>query len=600
MFRYPSIIVFHFSLQVSSALILIIVIIQTINAETRTTLSINSHTKPHRSARSIFSYLWGPTQPKVELPVVNNHIEQNHPIWKVHKYNGIALKPLTYIPSANVLNQQLQQYPIPVPHLNQIQQKPPVLPAAVPINNLPPATPAPAKTFLQRIVRPFFGSSVPESPVLLPQPPPNPIFTNVQQFLPPPQAFIPNIPLNQLVYTASSTPVPFGTHKEFSTTLDLVALARELGVSGNQLPSLEEAGNLLGTTTQDETIDAIKELIQTKDGLDLIRSYIKSNSIESRQFIVDASPQNQPTFSKQQEFYQVAAPHQPLPQSLRSISGIPSGLDRLNKDLTIARTVIPTVSPNSGLLGRLSQVRNFFSFNNPLMPIVQLSTTPTPEVVSVANVEKPLIIKTVDEYPQRIEGIALPQLPVLRAPAIAGLNQLPFMPSMPNVLIPKYLPYEKTGKYMYAKYPQNGFDPFPGFSPMKEANTNVLHQYKLPTNEPTKSYNLQDNSEIFGKIGNSQQINQLTQRRSGFEPVRNADQFYAEGKMYTANPDMISFNTQSSEGRMLGEPKMTLVYSKKDTTTMTTPVTVPVSSTVQEVNNAVKVEKGEFKVITKP
>lgn len=56
---------------------------------------------------------------------------------------------------------------------------------------------------------------------------------------------------------------------------ELVDLAREYGFTDiSRFPSLKEIGNLLGTTTQEETIDTIKDLVSTQEGRDLIQQYI--------------------------------------------------------------------------------------------------------------------------------------------------------------------------------------------------------------------------------------------------------------------------------------------------------------------------------------
>lgn len=56
---------------------------------------------------------------------------------------------------------------------------------------------------------------------------------------------------------------------------ELVDLAREYGFTDiSRFPSLREIRDLLGTTTQKETIDMIKDLVSTQEGRDLIQQYI--------------------------------------------------------------------------------------------------------------------------------------------------------------------------------------------------------------------------------------------------------------------------------------------------------------------------------------
>lgn len=63
-------------------------------------------------------------------------------------------------------------------------------------------------------------------------------------------------------------------------TPELIKMAREYGVTDfSKAPSLEEAMNLLGTTTKEETVEAVKEFAATEDGRNLIRQYIEGGSI---------------------------------------------------------------------------------------------------------------------------------------------------------------------------------------------------------------------------------------------------------------------------------------------------------------------------------
>lgn len=56
---------------------------------------------------------------------------------------------------------------------------------------------------------------------------------------------------------------------------ELVDLAREYGFTDiSRFPSLKQIGDLLGTTTQKETINTIKDLVSTQEGRDLIQKYI--------------------------------------------------------------------------------------------------------------------------------------------------------------------------------------------------------------------------------------------------------------------------------------------------------------------------------------
>lgn len=59
-------------------------------------------------------------------------------------------------------------------------------------------------------------------------------------------------------------------------TPELIKMAREYGVTDfSKVPSLDEVMNLLGTTTKDETVEAVKEFAATENGRDLIRQYFQ-------------------------------------------------------------------------------------------------------------------------------------------------------------------------------------------------------------------------------------------------------------------------------------------------------------------------------------
>jgi hypothetical protein len=405
------------------------------------------------------------TQRPPELPA---HLLKQYPVWRVHKYNGIDMKP------------------VPVAYWN------PVVPVAVPETT----TPAPVRfPFLNKLVNPLFGSA---APVVAP-------------VVPPPFVY-PPVPEEAITTTTTQEP---------ATAVDLLLLAKLIGVTDPRtLPTLEEAGNLLGTTTERETLEAIKELIQTKDGLDLIRSYIRNNprtspDIESRQFIVDGSEP------------------EPLPQTWLSTSGIPSGLDRATKDLELAHTIASnTEAP--GFLGKLKGLRRFFSFAS--AKEIPIPTTPASS----------LIIKTVPE--QQVETFALPTIPALAVPNL-GMQGLPNLPQIPKIYLPKYLP-SNNGKYTYVKYPPTSFDPVPQFTQKHEAQHNVLTQYQMPANTEVFSF-----TDTDGSLGVADYNNQL--RRSGVVPVRNAEEFYAEGKVFKADSEAMDLFIQTPE-----TPKAALVYGQ--------------------------------------
>ncbi|XP_055838262.1 uncharacterized protein LOC129906505 isoform X2 [Episyrphus balteatus] len=69
------------------------------------------------------------------------------------------------------------------------------------------------------------------------------------------------------------------TLKADSLPADLIEIAAtKLGIRNlNEIPSLSELGDLLGTTSSEETIETIRELTATESGIDLIKAFIESS-----------------------------------------------------------------------------------------------------------------------------------------------------------------------------------------------------------------------------------------------------------------------------------------------------------------------------------
>lgn len=79
---------------------------------------------------------------------------------------------------------------------------------------------------------------------------------------------------------------------------ELQKLALSLGIHDlSKLPSLDEAMNLLGTTTPEDTISIIKEIVSTKDGREMIKQFMQSTDDDAD---VEQEEQDQQQLKQQQ------------------------------------------------------------------------------------------------------------------------------------------------------------------------------------------------------------------------------------------------------------------------------------------------------------
>lgn len=231
-------------------------------------------------------------QQQVEVPFQHLSSGYHYPIWRVHKYNGIELKQ---VPISLVNTQHLQQLHTQVPYTQQQQRH----------------------QFQQ--FQPNQGQPQHFQPGAAQQ--------NGQQFA------MPNCKAK-----APSAPIP----------PELQELADQFGIKdASKLPSLEDAMGLLGTTSRAETIQTIKELAATPDGMDLIRQFLASdegaaaganpnadsqcNDAASTQQFFAQQPNNAIVPNRQMSFgspnliphQQYAVPN-PYPPKQREVYGLPN------------------------------------------------------------------------------------------------------------------------------------------------------------------------------------------------------------------------------------------------------------------------------------
>lgn len=287
--------------------------------------------------------------------LINNQV--HYPIWRVHKYNGIHLRPL---PVSLVQDQQHQQHRVNLPSYDE------------PENNSIGSTDGNRKG-----------------------------------------------------------PIP----------LELLGLAKQFGITDfSQLPDLEEAMNLLGTTTQEETIQTIKEIAATEDGRELIKQFIGGN----RDKEAAASAKEEDTVEGDGT---VNVAQYLLPQQ-NGGSLLSAFVPRDNVD-----GEEPTPS-NPNFFQRITQIGNF------LNPFAGREEIPLPPNDAVSEDADDDVIITPNEHAINSDTIRVPQLPDLPAlPSIRGVNAN--VPELPEVHIPRRSIAPRGGAYVRVKLPLSGFNPTP-------------------------------------------------------------------------------------------------------------------------------------------
>lgn len=360
--------------------------------------------------------------------VFNNQFQ--YPIWRVHKYNGIHIKPVagTYSQGGVQVQQPVKQGTYP--------------PAAYDV-------PAQVEANVP------FSPSQPSS------------FTN--------QNNLNNVGSN----TQGSTGQKPATRPKIPA--ELLKLANEFGIKDfSKLPSLDEAMNLLGTTTQEETIDIIKELAATEDGRNLIKQFLAPDDNEA-----SASEQNEqvvdtPTVgggfyyvpvnaAGMQQFYQIPnngyVDNDAAGTEITGVRDFDSSINRANTDINIVQSFLkPTQDVN--IFQRIAQWTNF------LNPAGSDDEVPLPtnddNETAVSEEDNGTGEQQVDAT--KGHAIEIPQLPELPSVSIIpGLNRKNL--TVPLLYIPNHaLPSAKIpGSYIRIKVPANAYRPI---------DQKYLHQYK--------------------------------------------------------------------------------------------------------------------------
>lgn len=321
--------------------------------------------------------------------IVNNEV--HYPIWRVHKYNGLHLAPI----------------PVSLIHSGNGQPNP----------NFPAEHRLPSNT--QETV--FNGQNS--------------------------YAQVSDAQLqNHLTQENPSSSVEYPA--------ELVELAHQFGITDlSQFPSLDEAANLLGTTTQEETIKTIKEIAATDDGRNLIRSFIggqnaSDNEVAASEPLENVAAEEEGVESREIDGAATTSIGQyvlPNGQSgniysylpLLGVGGEPEQQQQVEPEVVErsgndeADENEPS-TPNPGVFDRLQQWGNF------LNPFANREEIPIPP--SESDDDDTVVVgssgpATENEYTLNQRTFPLPNLPELpQLPRITGVSHV--LPELPNVHIP--------------------------------------------------------------------------------------------------------------------------------------------------------------------
>lgn len=276
---------------------------------------------------------------------------------------------------------------------------------------------------------------------------------------------------NDISTQVTSTPV------ETWLSPELVAMARQFGLTDlKNLPSLQQAMDLLGTTTQEDTNAAIKEYAATEDGRNLIKQFVSTGGLSPLDDNEVAASENQEVVqtvdgesvnpvgaaSTQQNVFQ------PFPgnliSQLASLSGGPAQSEQ-QQEADESDGIETTTS--AGLFSRLTQ---WTSFLNPFRNRQEIPIPPSQADV-IVKVSLPENLD--DEHIANQNTVPLPPLPELAPlPSIPGAEQAP--PPLPAIHIPvRYIgpkiPFTngippQGGPYVRVKLPLAGFNPTPEYN----------------------------------------------------------------------------------------------------------------------------------------
>lgn len=257
---------------------------------------------------------------------------------------------------------------------------------------------------------------------------------------------------------------------------DLLHLANQFGITDlSKFPSLDEAMNLLGTTTPEETIKTIQEIAATEDGRNLIRSFIAGNGEDNE---VAASEVQENVESEENAekransegtegaegagtsiISQYLLPGQDQSSLFGQLPffGQSPVQSEQESEYENAADEVETTTPSASIYERVSQWVNF------LNPLTNRQEIPIPPSESELNAESNAVKTssgTNDEAISNGHSVPIPNLPELPPlPKIPGADHP--LPPLPNIHIPTRFAAPNSGHYVRVKLPLAGFNPTP-------------------------------------------------------------------------------------------------------------------------------------------
>lgn len=360
-------------------------------------------------------------QPAVHRVQTVNQQVPHYPIWKVHKYNGINLKPL-------------------------------------PVSMVPQYQP----------VQSFRNAPAPPPPVQHQIPP---------QFIVQEKVPVPSGKFTEPIVVVEPTTK---TEDDIKGIMKLLGIS-----DPSQVPSIQEVMEMLGASTQEEAIETVKDIAATEEGIDLIKSFIESRQTPEDEGIIEVitqapttttttttttlpppPPPTTPTvIIAEQPSHHFWQPNKILSSATAKVASrldnIHTNTHLMNKILDAQHAPVESSSPFRNTLRNLGK---FFTFQDntpiPLEKFESHKTRPTSPKLS-----SPSVVYINEPIPAA--PINLPALPKLSPlPELTGIRSIPAMPNMPQIQLPSHFSIPKNvvqGPYMRVKYPVASLAPLPMF-----------------------------------------------------------------------------------------------------------------------------------------
>lgn len=349
----------------------------------------------------------------------------HYPIWKVHKYNGINLKPLPVSVVPKYQPVQVSETVRQVPYV--VQQPSQVVP------------PAPVPAILEQKVK-----------------------------LPVEQQELPTIEVGP------ETIISAKTNEEIQGIMKL------LGISDpQQVPSIDEVMSVLGASTPEEAIETVKEIAATEEGVDLIKSFIESRQAPEEEFIIDVTTQTPPSIVVVEENVQPLPPPPPPSGPIHSFwkpniltkhtAKVASSLDQAHTNVHLLERMMPNnrgPTTASTFQNTWRNLRNFFTFqDNTPVPLETYNNHPNnnQRIVEQKPKSSTATVVYINE-PIPSTSVNLPPLPQLSPlPDLPGVvGTIPSVPKIPQIQLPSHFSIPKRvvqGPYMKVKYPVSSLAP---------------------------------------------------------------------------------------------------------------------------------------------